>query len=153
MIADEAPISTTDAWLIVIFFGVLSPFLIWDARRFWRGPHPIWDGRPGAWDPFGPAYWHGFCRMIPLIAAASALGFTPLGLGFLVGVGGPVGIGLAVFGGFFFLFVLVPLCACVFFFNRPHWCVPPHRRDEPGALVEFRDNQRRRRAERRAARG
>jgi hypothetical protein len=147
MIADAGP---TDGWLIAAFFGGLAPLLIWDARRFWRGPHKVWDGRPGAWDPFGPAYWHGFTRCVPLVAAFCSLGFVPLGLG--EAIGGTAGDVLLVAGTLVSL-LLVALAAGVFFFNRPRWCVPPHRRDEPGALAEFAAERRHRAQERRAARG
>lgn len=146
MIADAGP---ADGWLIAAFFGLLAPLMIWDACRFWRGPHKVWDGRPGAWDPFGPAYWHGFTRCIPLVAATCTLGFIPLGLG--EGLGGTVGDVLLLVGTFVFLALCVVM-AGVFFLNRPLWCVPPHRRAEPGALGEFAAERRRRAQERRAAR-
>lgn len=144
-----AAFTATDGWLVVVFFGACSPLLIWDARRLWRGPHPVWDGRPELWDPFGPAYWHGLGRNVPLIAAVFPLGCVPVGLSAILP--STVGAIVGVIGAVVFFFVVL-LMACVFFFNWPHWCVPPHRREEPGALVEFRDNQRRRRAARRAAR-
>jgi hypothetical protein len=147
MIADAG---TGDAWLVAGFFGAISPFLVWDARRFWRGPHKVWDGRPSAWDPGGAAYWHGFTRCIPLVAAMCALGFVPIGVG--GGLGGGAGLAIGLLGLLAFV-VLIPVTAGVFFFNRPRGCVPPHRRDEPGALAEFAAERRKRAQERRAARG
>lgn len=142
--------SAVNGWIGAAFFGLLAPLLIWDGRRFWRGPHKVWDGHPGAWDPFGLAYWHGFTRCIPLVAAICTLGFVPLGLG--MGIGGTIGDVLLVGGTLVFL-TLAVVIAGVFFFNRPHWCVPPHRRAEPGALAEFAAERRRRAHERRTARG
>jgi hypothetical protein len=152
VLADAAP-SPTDAWLVTLFFGGISPLLIWDARRFWRrGRHPVWDGRPGAWDPFGPAYWHGFCRCIPLSASLCSLGFTPVGVGMIIGFDRTLGLVVALLGMLAFCVIAV-LMMGVFFFNRPRWCVPPHRRAEPGAAAEFAGEMRAKAQRRRTSRG
>jgi hypothetical protein len=149
MMADAAP-SAAGGWAITVFAAVATALLAWDTRRFWRGPHKVWDGPPQAWDPFGAAYWHGFTRCIPLGAALAGLVFLPGGIGIIVGGTAGVAILLAAFLG---LCVVGGLMLSVFFLGRPHWCVPPHRRHEPGALAEFAADRRRRAQERRAAQG
>ncbi len=130
---------SASAWILFLACLVAAPLLTWDAHRFWHGRHRIWDGPSEIWDPGGPAYWHGFTRSIPLIAGYVSLCFLPglFGAAFsssphdaLFAVCSLVAA--ATFFGF------LPLVLGVFFFNRPRWCVPPHRRDEPGALAEFR---------------
>jgi hypothetical protein len=104
------------------------------ARRLWRGPHRILDSAHVPAAPFGPAYSHGFTRCLPLVAAFCGAVMLPLGLA--VALRGDLGDGLAIVAALEAL-MLIPALLGVFFFNRPRWCVPPHRRDEPGALAEF----------------
>lgn len=131
------------AWAALVLCAVLAALAVWDARRFWRGPHRVWDGPPEKWDIGGPAYWHGFTRNVPLVAAYTCGCFLPGLLGSAL-ASGPhdtvfeVGAGIAALT----FVVFLPLVLGVFFFNRPRWCVPPHRRDEPGALAEYRAGRR-----------
>src|SRR3954451_9163359 len=101
------------------------------ARRLWRAPHRVLDGAHGPAAPFGPAYWHGFTRCLPLLAAFCGAVLLPFGLA--LAVRGGLGVALAMTAALEAM-LLIPGMLGVFLFNRPRWCVPAHRRAEPGAL-------------------
>jgi hypothetical protein len=134
VLADALP-TTADGGIMTAISVVFTLLSAWSARRLWRGPHRVLDAAHVPAQPFGPAYSHGVTRCLPLIAAFTATVLLPVSLG--LAVRGGLGVALAMIAALEAV-LLIPALLGVFFLNRPRWCVPPHRRDEPGALAEFR---------------
>jgi hypothetical protein len=127
---------------IVVLAGFLGLYVV-AIKRIWEGRSEYDPNDPVAWWPFSDALWRGVARAFPVQGAC-----------FLLLVGGGVGadfagkdspgydigmgIGLAGLLGIFLL--ALPIT----FFNRPRFLVPPHQRDDPGALEEWRSARARR---------
>jgi hypothetical protein len=121
---------------IVIFVAILALFAL-AITRIWQGRSELDGSSPPSWWPFSDALWRGVMRAFPVQAAC----FTLL-------VGGGIGadlagkdssgydIGMSI--GLIGLLGIFLLALPITFFNRPRFLVPPHQRDEPGALAEWR---------------
>lgn len=112
--------------------------------RFWRGElasmyeHASRD----VW-LWGEPLRRGFIRGLHLGVLGSVvmvfLGFAAAALEPTESIGPVVGAALVLF------FALLVLGGSVALFNRPRWVVPPHARNEPGAVHEWRVRRRERR--------
>jgi hypothetical protein len=108
------------------------------AARVWRGNSGLDGGVPPEWWPFGDAAWRGNAR--------AYIATVPFLLVMLVGAGiaewsGSVDAGMTLASVAFAAGILV--YGAIVLFNRPRSLVPPHLRDEPGALAERRRRKRR----------
>lgn len=119
------------------FFGLLYPVLV---RKVWRGGSALRGDHPPEWWFLGVPIWRGnaraFVATIPLVLLmcvgaiiAEFGGQQAYDPGMAVAAAGLLGLFL----------VQLPIV----FFNRPRFAVPPHLRDEPGALAEMRARRRR----------
>jgi hypothetical protein len=116
--------------LVLLFLGFLYVAV---AAKVWRGTSAINSDVSPDWWPFGPPVWRGVAR-----------GYVATGPFILVLFGGAaiaelsskedLGMGIALLGLLGVPFVQLP----IIFFNRPRSLVPPHQREEPGALQEWR---------------
>jgi hypothetical protein len=111
--------------------------------RIWRHEAPYFDRVPGWWI-WGDALWRGWVRALP----------TGVGLGWYLILGyvllisvipqtpekGRFGMIIPAWFGLPFLFLFglgFGVMAAIALFNRPKVLVPPHPRDEPGAVAEW----------------
>lgn len=146
---------TLKDWIILtiwVAFLALSPYV---ARRHWRHQLAALDRPVPSWWPYGGALWRGWIR-----AAIVATMY--------VVVGGPVYFVVNLWGydppwptGFVTLytvvvagFTFVPLLLffSVMLFSWPRFLIPPHLRDQPGAVSEWISGRRRRSTPERRAR-
>lgn len=123
---------------VVLVFGYF--FVI---GRIWQGRSEHDPSQPPAFWPFSLPLWRGVARAFPVQGgcvllligggiAADLIGEDAKGYDIAMGVG---------LAGLLGLFLLAfPIT----FFNRPRFLVPPHQRDEPGALEEWRSARARR---------
>jgi hypothetical protein len=127
---------------IVVFLAMLVLFSL-AITRIWQGRSELDTDSPPPWWPFSVPLWRGVARAFPVQAAAvllligGGIGASLAGkdssgydIGMSIGLVGLLGI---------FLFALP-----ITFFNRPRFLVPPHQRDEPGAVAEWRSARARR---------
>ena len=121
---------------IVVFVAILVLFAL-AITRIWQGRSELDTDSPPPWWPFSVPLWRGVARAFPVQAAcvilligggigANLLGEDSAGydIGMSIGLVGLLGIFL--------------LALPITFFNRPRFLVPPHQRDEPGAVAEWR---------------
>ena len=134
--------------LTVAFVVFLAGGYFFVVGKVWRGESQFDPTSPPAFWPFSVALWRGVGRA-----------FVIQGLAVLLLIGGGVAgdivgedsssydwvMGIGLIGVLCLFFLAFPIT----FFNRPKFLVPPHQRDEPGALEEWRiergRNERRRR--------
>ena len=118
-----------------LFLGVIYAVV---ARRVWRGESGLDGDVPPAWWFLGDATWRGVARayiatgpfVLVIFAGGLIAEFTDAyDAGMAVAVSGIL-LGALVHGS-------------IVLFNRPQALVPPHLRDEPGALAERRARRRR----------
>ena len=107
------------------------------AARVWRGESGLDGGRPPEWWFLGAATWRGVARAY--VATVPFLLVMLAGAG-IAEWGGDEGVGMAVSAAAFAAGIGVHLA--IVLFNRPRALVPPHLRDEPGALAERRGRTR-----------
>jgi hypothetical protein len=109
--------------------------------RHWRGETDLDGSRHPAWWPLGATVWRGVVRSaavwwpltgLMFLGSALAYGARP---GSTLETVGWVVAAVAVLAG---LAAHVP----ILLYNRPRRLVPPHLRDEPGALAEWRARRR-----------
>ena len=121
---------------IVVLAGIVGLYVV-AIKRVWQGTSEYDPSDPPAWWPFSLPLWRGVARAFPVQGACAILvigggiGAEEAGKdspGYDVGMS----VGLAGLLGLFLL--ALPIT----FFNRPRFLVPPHQRDEPGALAEWR---------------
>jgi hypothetical protein len=103
------------------------------ATRVWRGGSALDGNVPPAWWFLGDAAWRGNAR--------AYVATVPFLLAMLAGAAiaewsGSVDAGMALAAVSLAAGVLVHVA--IVLFNRPRALVPPHLRDEPGALAERR---------------
>jgi hypothetical protein len=129
-------------WLIYGIFVAMFAFAAWRLPRLWKGEVDPAHGVPIGWSPIG---WSAAVR-------ASVAGF-------LVWLTGVVGVPLVLLspepddgtfarpaGVVIPVLVAFSLCglamATVALFNRPRRIVPPHLREAPGAVTQWRTTRR-----------
>jgi len=120
---------------IVVFVAILILFGL-AITRIWQGRSELDMSSPPAWWPFTVALWRGVARAFPVQAACVIL---------LIGGGiagdlikDSPGHDIAMSIGLVGLLGIFLLALPITFFNRPRFAVPPHQRDEPGAVAEWR---------------
>ncbi len=142
-------------WLAFVIFFALAVAGTYRLPRYWRGETSVIP-LMSRWWPFGGPLLRGWERSMP---AAFASGWSLL-VAFVTGSLAAAGkrtdsqplhdlayVGIAAIGVFFLsLFVM----ATVVLFNRPKFIVPPHLRQQPGAVQEWFRAIRRRRGSRHA---
>jgi len=121
---------------IAVFAGFLVLYVL-AVKRVWQGTSEIDPERAPAWWPFSVPLWRGVGRAFPVQGAC-----------FLLLVGGGVSAELAGKGtsgydlgmsiGLVGLLGIFLLALPITFYNRPRFLVPPHQRDDPGAVAEWR---------------
>ena len=108
------------------------------ARKVWRGESGLSGDRPPEWWFLGPATWRGVAR--------AYIATVPFGLVIVAGamiaeLGGNEDLGMTIAA--LALLAGAVVHVGIVLFNRPRALVPPHLRDEPGALAERRQRARR----------
>jgi hypothetical protein len=121
---------------IIIFVAMLGLFAV-AITRVWQGRSELDGTRPAAWWPFSDALWRGAARAMPVSGAGALLLIGGGIAGDLIGKGSS-GYDIAMSVGLVGLLAIVLLAFPITFFNRPRFLVPPHQRDEPGAVAEWR---------------
>src|SRR3954453_18390597 len=129
--------------LTVVFFGLLAAGYAYAVGRVWRGHSELDGAPPPAWWPFSPPLWRGVARAFPVQGACA---LVLIGGGIAADLAGRdssgYDVGMAV--GLVGLLGIVLLALPIALYNRPRFLVPPHQRDEPGALAEWRRERGRR---------
>ena len=127
--------------LTVVFFGLLVAGYLYAVGRVWRGRSELDGSAPPAWWPFSVPLWRGAARAFP-VQGASAL--VLIGGGIAADLAGrdSAGYDVAMTIALAGLLGIVLLALPITFYNRPRFLVPPHQRDEPGALAEWRRERR-----------
>jgi hypothetical protein len=125
---------------IVVLAGIAGLYAV-AIKRVWQGTSEFDPSDPPGWWPFSLPLWRGVARAFPVQGACVLLligGGIGADLAGKESSGYDVGmtIGLAGLLGLFLL--ALPIT----FFNRPRFLVPPHQRDEPGTLAEWRQARR-----------
>lgn len=121
---------------IVVFAAILVLFGL-ASTRVWQGRSELNAGSPPSWWPFSDALWRGVIRAFPVQAACFTLlvgGGIGADLAGKDSQGYDVGMSIGLVGLLGILLLALPIT----FFNRPRFLVPPHQRDEPGAVAEWR---------------
>jgi hypothetical protein len=121
---------------IVVFVAILVLFAL-AITRIWQGRSELDSSSPPPWWPFSEALWRGVARAFPVQAACVIL-LIGGGIGAdLAGKDSPgydIGMSIGLVGLLGIFLLALPIT----FFNRPRFLVPPHQRDEPGAVAEWR---------------
>ena len=116
-------------WAAVAFFVVVLPIAYTQLPKIWRHQTTFYD-RPQWWWVWGDALWRAFARIVPIsIFAMSAATLALLASAVSVP-------SVATWLAFVAVF-LAGLAAAITLFNQPKFLVPPHLRQEPGALEEW----------------
>jgi hypothetical protein len=121
----------------VAIFAVLVVGYLFVIARIWQGRSEYDPTRPPAFWPFSDALWRGVARAFPVQGGCVLL---LIGGGITADLIGKDGSGydIAMAVGLAGLLGIFLLALPITFFNRPRFLVPPHQRDEPGALAEWR---------------
>src|ERR1700709_1527121 len=117
---------------IIVFAGILGLYLV-AIKRVWQGRSEIDSSNPPAWWPFSLPVWRGVARAFPIQGACVILligGGIGADLAGKDSSGSPIGRTIALAALLGILLLALPIT----FFNRPRFLVPPHQRDEPGAV-------------------
>jgi hypothetical protein len=131
--------SILDAFVLIVALvgGALAAR---NLPRLWRNEIRSFD-RMQAWWPLGMALWRGWVRGMPLAFFAGCFLLVAVIVGAFVpqdsdseGFAAPAWYVIPVLGTFFMSLVLFFSVVLV---NRPRFVVPPHLRDQPGALKEW----------------
>jgi hypothetical protein len=123
--------------LTVAFFVALVAGYCFVIARIWQGRSQYDPSRPPAFWPFSLPLWRGVARAFPIQGACVLILLGGGIAGVLIGEDGR-GYDIAMGIGFAGVLGLFVLAFPITFFNRPRFLVPPHQRDEPGALAEWR---------------
>jgi len=123
--------------LTVVFFAVLVAGYAYAVAPVWRGHSELDGSAPAAWWPFGTPLWRGAARAFPVQGGCVLL---LLGGGIAADLAGEgsAGYDVAMGIGLIGLLGVIGLALPITFYNRPRFLVPPHQRDEPGAVAEWR---------------
>ena len=123
--------------LTVAFFVALVAGYCLVIARIWQGRSQYDPSSPPAFWPFSLPLWRGVARAFPIQGACVLILLGGGIAGDLIGEDGR-GYDVAMGIGFAGVLGLFLLALPITFFNRPRFLVPPHQRDEPGALAEWR---------------
>ena len=129
--------------LTVAFVVFLALGYFYVVGKIWRGESHYDPSSPPAFWPFSLPLWRGVARA-----------FVIQGLAVLLLIGGGVAgdvvgedssaynwvMGIGLIGLLSLFFLAFPIT----FFNRPKFLVPPHQRNDPGAVEEWRQERARR---------
>ena len=121
---------------IVVFVAILILFGL-AITRIWQGRSELDMSSAPSWWPFSKALWRGVTRAFPVQAACVILligGGIGADLAGKDSSGYDIGMSIGLLGLLGILLLALPIT----FFNRPRFLVPPHQRDEPGAVAEWR---------------
>ena len=121
---------------IIVFAAVLVLFGL-AITRIWQGTSELDTSSAPSWWPFSKALWRGVMRAFPVQAACVIL-LIGGGIGADLAGKGSAGHDIGMSIGLVGLLGIFLLALPVTFFNRPRFLVPPHQRDEPGAVAEWR---------------
>jgi hypothetical protein len=121
---------------IIVFVAMLGLFAL-AITRIWQGRSELDAGSPPGWWPFSDALWRGVARAFPVQAACVIL-LIGGGIGADLAGKDSAGYAIGMTVGLAGLLGIFLLALPITFFNRPRFLVPPHQRDEPGALAEWR---------------
>jgi hypothetical protein len=121
---------------IVVFAGIVGLYAL-AIKRIWQGTSELDDSDPAPWWPFSDALWRGTARASPVLGACAILVIGGGIAGDLAGKDTP-GYDVAMSVGLVGLLGLFLFALPITFFNRPRFLVPPHQRDDPGAVAEWR---------------
>jgi hypothetical protein len=124
-------------WMAFALIAAVCPLLLVLAKRLWHNQWSVAD-RPPNWWLWGPALFRGSIRATPL-AVADTCALVLVGLATALWSSHrddatyrlPIYLLAPIWLG---LFVLM---GCVVLFNRPRALVPPHLRQQPGAIHEW----------------
>jgi hypothetical protein len=123
---------------LIFTFLFLGGIFLAVAAKVWRGESGLDGNAPPEWWFLGDATWRGVARAY--IATVPFLLLMLAGAG-IAELGGSEDGGMAVVSVAFAAGIVVH--AAIVLFNRPRAFVPPHLRNEPGALAERRLRRRR----------
>jgi hypothetical protein len=121
---------------IVVLAGIVGLYAV-AIKRVWQGTSEYDPSGPPAWWPFSLPLWRGVSRAFPVQGACAILvigGGIGADLAGKDSSGYDIGMSVGLVG----LLGLFLLALPITFFNRPRFLVPPHQRDDPGALAEWR---------------
>lgn len=121
---------------IIAFAAIVALFAV-AFTRIWQGRSELDGSSPPSWWPFSDALWRGVMRAFPVQAACVILligGGIGADLAGKDSQGYDIGMSVGVVGLLGIFLLALPIT----FFNRPRFLVPPHQRDEPGAVAEWR---------------
>ena len=136
------PIHVLVSFLFLTVLGVLA---LPQLGRLWRHQTTFYDGTPGWWS-YGKPVWRGWVRALPMLASVAYLGLL---IAAYLGFVSPFfhlsrQADLVVIVIFLISFIGAFLLALtIFLFNFPRLAVPPHLRNQPGALEEWLRQRRR----------
>jgi hypothetical protein len=115
---------------VLLFMGFLY---VAAGAKVWRGTSAIQSEVAPDWWPFGQPVWRGVARSYVATGPFILVLFAGAAIAELSSADG-LGMGISFLGLLGVPFVQLP----IIFLNRPRSLVPPHQRDEPGALEERR---------------
>jgi hypothetical protein len=121
---------------IVVLAGIAGLYAV-AIKRVWQGTSEFDPSDPPGWWPFSLPLWRGVSRAFPVQGACAILvigGGIGADLAGKDSSGYDIGMSVGLVGLLGFFLLALPIT----FFNRPRFLVPPHQRDEPGALAEWR---------------
>lgn len=139
---------TPKLWVLWAALTLVSVLAIRGVRPLWRHETTLFDTMPEWWF-WGPVLWRGWVRSLPLVGIIAVL--FPVGM--LVVRVWESDSAVVFLVMMLILFIVFVLGASIMLFNQPKALVAPHLRDQPGAIEEWQQGYRRRRAERGSARG
>jgi hypothetical protein len=128
-----------------LFLSVLGVLALPQLGRLWRHQTTFYDGTPGWWS-YGKPVWRGWVRALPMLASVAYLGLL---IAAYLGFVSPFfhlsrQADLVVIVIFLISFLGAFLLALtIFLFNFPRLAVPPHLRNQPGALEKWLVKRRR----------
>jgi hypothetical protein len=121
---------------IVVLAGIAGLYAV-AIKRVWQDTSEYDPSDPPTWWPFSLPLWRGVSRAFPVQGACAILvigGGIGADLAGKDSSGYDIGMSVGLVGLLGFFLLALPIT----FFNRPRFLVPPHQRDDPGVLAEWR---------------